>query len=320
MDIRYIAHGLDLRCDFALPGMTPAGEEAVPACALPSVTLHIDSVAQLADRWSGPHDAPLWRGRLGDGCELTIERGADDDTLFTYGQRARFHLDASRSSLTCVPRASGLHWQRTLLTKVLADVSLLRGHEALHASAVDSPHGAVAMVAPPGAGKTTLALELMRRGHRLLADDVLTLADGPHGPVAHGASPHMNLAAEHHAAATPLVDTLGRLANERWVAARDVVQGPRAVHLICLLERRSGRELGVEPLGSGPLALAPYMLGLEDGLLRERARFALYAELASSATLLRLSCDNRDSPAEIADLVELAATDAPALAAGGSLA
>jgi hypothetical protein len=310
MEARYVAHGLDLRCDFPLAGLSPAVDDD-----LPRVALQLATPAQLAGCWSGSCRAPTWRGRLGDGCELIIERGGAGDMLFTYGERARFHLDAGKGVLTCAPRTAGLHWQRALLTKVLADVGLLHGSEALHASAVDSPLGAIAIVAPSGAGKTTLALELMRRGHALLTDDVLTLSEGPDGFVAHPATPHMNLAAEHYAAATPLVDTLGRLGHERWVAARSVARRPRPVHGICLLERRMGLTRKVVSVSSGPLALAPYMLGLEDDPQRERARFALYADLAGSATLLRVSCDSADPPADVADLIVRALTgDAPPVA------
>lgn len=312
MDARYVAHGLDLRCDFALPGMTTTAADCPPA-----VTLRLAPPARLADYWSGSCARPPWRGRLGDGCELLVERGGAGDMLFTYDQRAWFHLDASKSSLTCAPRAAGLHWQRVLLTKVLADIGMVRGSEALHASAVDSPNGAIAILAPPGAGKTTLALELMRRGHALLSDDVLTLSDGPNGPLAHPATPHMNLAPGHHAVAASLADTLGRLGHERWVAARTVARASRRVHGICLLERRPGLTLGTHTLPPSPQALAPYMLGLDNDHARQRARFALYAELTASATLLRLSCDSGDRPAEIADLIERALADEPSLAAAG---
>jgi hypothetical protein len=315
MEARYVAHGLDLRCDFPLAGLSPAADDD-----LPNVTLQLATPGRLAGRWSGACAAPVWRGRLGDGCELIIARGRAGDMLFTYGERARFHLDASRHLLTCAPRAAGLHWQRALLTKVLADVSLVHGSEALHASAVDSPRGAIAIVAPSGVGKTTLALELMRRGHALLTDDVLTLREGAEGLVAHPATPHMNLAAEHYAAATPLVDTLGRLGHERWVAARSVAARPRPVHGICLLERRMGLARGVSTVSSGPLALAPYMLGLDDDPQRERARFALYADLASSATLLRVSCDSAVSPADVAGLIERALDGEMRPAAVGSAA
>src|SRR5450759_3777566 len=155
----YIAYGLALRSSFRLPGMVTTDEEGLPPLALELVT-----PAQLAAMWSGPDGMPVWRGCLGDGSDLTIERGTAGDLLFANGDRARFRLDPSVRSLSCAPRRAGLDWQRTLLTKVLSSIAVMRGYEALHASAVDSPWGAVAIAAPSGMGKTTLALELMARG------------------------------------------------------------------------------------------------------------------------------------------------------------
>jgi hypothetical protein len=97
--------------------------------------------------------------------------------------------------------------------------------------------------------------------------------------------------------------------GERWVslAGRAWSGGDTAdtVSLICLLERlpTSGRRL--EPLPSMPLPLGPYMLGLPgEPRERERTRFELYADLMDTARLVRLSCEQTASPAELAELVE----------------
>jgi ABC-type glutathione transport system ATPase component len=58
--------------------------------------------------------------------------------------------------------------------------AVLRGREAFHASAVGFRGQAVAMVGETGAGKTSLALQLVRGGMEFFTDDVLALerADG----------------------------------------------------------------------------------------------------------------------------------------------
>ncbi len=316
METRYVAYGLALRSSFRLPGMAPTGEEG-----LPSLTLELVTPAELATVWSGPDGPPAWRGRLGDGSDLTIERGVAGDLLFTHGDGACHRLDPSARSLACAPRRAGLDWQRTLLSKVLSSVSLLRGYEALHAGAVDSPWGVVAIAAPTGMGKTTLALELIRRGWPLVTDDVLTLATGPEGVWAYPGTPHMNIAANPSEGlpSEQIGPTLGLLAGERWVAARETASGARPVHAICLLERSRSLSLGVQMLPPSPLALAPYMLGLLDDPERERRRFELYADLMDSVTLMRLTCDVTDRPADLADLIEQAFTGRPtALAVGGA--
>jgi hypothetical protein len=306
METRYVAYGLALRSSFGLPGMVPADVEGLPALALDLVT-----AAELASMWSGPDGAPVWQGRLGDGSELTIERGTAGDLLFLHGECARHRLDPSRRSLAVAAQRPGLDWQQALLTKVLPIISVTLGYEALHASAVDSPWGAVAIAAPTGTGKTTLALELMRRGWPLLTDDVLALTATPEGVLAYPGTPHMNIAAGSSEGLAPeeVGPTLAVLGGEHWVATRDVACEPRPVHAICLLERRGTASLEVQVLPSNPLPLAPYMLGVLGDVERERGRFELYADLMGSVTLMRLTCDVTVRPSDLADLIEQTCAD-----------
>ena len=79
-----------------------------------------------------------------------------------------------------------------LLGPVLGYVLRLRGLHVLHASAVSlAPSGgdasnnrlpgALAMVGPPGAGKSTMAAAFARRGHGVLTEDVCALCEGGSG-------------------------------------------------------------------------------------------------------------------------------------------
>jgi hypothetical protein len=314
MQTRYIAYGLELRCSFALPGMTPS-----TAGRLPLLNLELATPVELENVWSGTDGPPLWRGRLGDGHDLTIEQGRAGDLLFAYGERARFRLDAELESLLCAPVQAGLDWQRALISKVLSSISVMRGYEALHAGVVDSREGVVAIMGPSGSGKSTLANELLRRGWPLFADDALTLEDVDRTVRAHPGTPHMNLAQElPDAIDTQTVgSTLGILAHERWVVAEKVTQHPRPVRMLCLLERGPGQPLEIRTLPRTPLSLAPYMLGLSIEAERQRSRFNLYADLMESATLVRLTAGLEHPPARLADLVEQALLRHPEPVAAG---
>jgi len=300
MSTRYLANGLALTSSFELPGMLPAEDPDLPALRLQRVTQ-----AELRAAWGGPDGPALWRGRLGDGLDLTIQPGARGDVLFSYAQRAMFLLDRGQQTLSCASRAEGLAWQRILLTKILPSVSVMRGYEALHASAVDSPDGVIAILAPSGAGKTTLALELMRRGLTLVSDDVLTLGASSGGVLAYPGTPHMNLAGDHPGhSAHSVGSTLGVLAGERWLAATASRARPRPVRMVCLLERSAALSLDAHRLPASPMALAPYMLGLHDDHARERQRFDLYADLASSAAIFRITSRSEDDAEDLAELIE----------------
>lgn len=324
METLYAAHGLILRSSFELPGMTPSGPQQ-----LPSLTIELVSHAELERAWSRAEGEPIWRGQLGDGSDLMIERGRAGDLLYTHGDCARHLLDPTMQSLACAPHHRGtldhgapahhgaLEWQRVLATKVISTVSVLRGYEALHASGVDSPLGAVAIAAPTGTGKTTLALELMGRGWPLLSDDVLTLAKAPGGVLAYPGTPHLNVAGSSEDSSTrDIGHTLAVLAGERWVAAHSLGQVARPVRAVCLLERGRGLALAAEVLPPSPLLLAPYMLGLPESAERERRRFELYADLMQGARLISLTAGLQHRPAELADLLESALTGEPLIAAG----
>ena len=300
----YAAFGLALRSDFPLLGMARS-----EADDLSPLTLSLKTPAELQADWSGARASSPWRGRLGDGQDFMMERGVDGDLLFTYGERALFRLDEGRTRLGCAPRdPSALDWQRVLLGRILPNVSITNGREALHASAVETPLGVVAVAAPSGMGKSTLASELVRRGWPLFADDVLTLSPGAEAVNAHPASPHMNLASETAGAARPeeLGTVLATLAGERWTTVRGASSEVRPVAAVVFLERALGLSLEAEPLSPSPLAFAPYMLGLPDDASRDASRFALFSDLAESAALLRLAADLADGPADLAETLERA--------------
>jgi len=338
MQTSYLAYGMQLRCSFALPGMTPQ-----EADGLPELSLRMATPTDVSRLWSGPRE-PAWRGRLGDGLELTLERGGGGDVLFSYGDRARFLLRAQSGmlpqsgTLLCAPAhggapaqevaapaqghasaQEGLDWQRVLCTKVLAAISVILGYEALHAGVVASPSGVVALAGSSGAGKSTLVLELLKRGWQLFADDALIIESVEGEVRAHPGTPHMNLDVDLPDGIDPqmLGQTLGVLAGERWLAAHASVGDPRPVRMVCQLERRLGFRLETAWLPANALLLAPFRLGLQGDRERERRRFDVYADLMKSARLMRLTAGLEHSPAQIAQALERALDGERELASGG---
>jgi hypothetical protein len=280
--------------------MEPREDDALPALAL--------RLAAPEELEGAVEPAWEWRGGLGDGETLTIEGGAGGELLFAYGEQALFLWEPAASTLRCAPREpADPTWLRVLLHRILPDLSMALGRETLHATAVAGPAGVIAVAGPSGSGKSTLAAELVRRGRPFFTDDVLVLEATGDGVIAHPGSPHANFDLEGPAVvdAEGLGEILATLAGERWTAIRDHAVEPRPVAAIVALDR--GGEPGVEPLAAGPLALAPFMIGLpEAGPEREARRFALFANLAESARLLRLGLDLEATPAAGADALEAA--------------
>lgn len=308
----YVAYGLSLRSSFPLPGM--AREHLG---GRPSLDLALETPAELEAAWSGPIGQSPWRGQLGDGQVLKIEWGVGDDLRFAYGDRACFRLGPAGDRLGCAPRdVTRLDWQRVLVNRVLPNVSIAHGNEALHACAVETGLGVVAIAAPSGTGKSTLAGELMRRGRPLFADDVLILSRASGVVEAQAATPHMNVSADAGDCGD-LGETLAEIAGESWLAVQGASSGSRELAAVVILERGPGFALKAKPLPPSPLALAPYMLGLPDDEGRDASRFALYADLAESARLIGLTGGPGDRPAALADALESVLGLSSAHAAGG---
>ena len=80
-----------------------------------------------------------------------------------------------------------------LLGPVLGILLRLRGVTCLHASAVAFGEKAVAFVGSEGAGKSTTAAALARRGHAILSDDVVALAERDGSFFVHPAYPYLCL-------------------------------------------------------------------------------------------------------------------------------
>jgi hypothetical protein len=300
--------GLDLLVDFPVPGLAPAAGHATGS----TVEVFLTSAARLDATWSGAHAPGRWRGLLGDGESFEIERGRDGDLLFHYGRRARFHLSADGGSLSCCPAdVAEPGWLRALVTKVLPNVAIAHGYEALHAAAVCDREGAILIAAPAGVGKSSLALELVRRGYRFLADDVVVLGRGEAVVEAQPAGPFANLPPRAESGAVPHV-LLDPGPVKRWVAIQGAATAPSPVRAVVFLERRPRSLLGAWSMSPSPLPLSPFMLGLPDDEGRDAARFRLYSDLADSARLIRLTAGAGNRPSDLAEtLLRTAAFDEP---------
>lgn len=141
----------------------------------------------------------------------------------------RHILSADGRHALCIPGGCAADaWQRLLIAQVLPFAALLHGLEVFHASAVVIDRSAVAFVGPSGAGKTSVALELCRRGASFLADDVLAvervgeeLLGYPGTPVAgldHAEAQRLELAGERLPEDVVAVNARERLVRLRGAA------------------------------------------------------------------------------------------------------
>ena len=171
--MRFRAGGLTIAAPRPIPGFKSCGaaraDITVATTATPpwvNSSFHLCHRSDNTDALGTPN---LMVVRASEGFRLAYA----DDTIFWIAK------DGRRIWMTW---ATTFEDACTYLTgPVLAFVLRLHGALALHASAVQIGHHALALVGPHGAGKSTTAAALGRRGCPVIADDVLRLTRGREG-------------------------------------------------------------------------------------------------------------------------------------------
>lgn len=109
-----------------------------------------------------------------------------------YGLRFLIR-DGGRVTVDRVDRENPDSWRLFFLGSVLGALCHQRGVFPLHAATVRIEGRTLAIAGAPGAGKSTLAHALSRRGHRLVSDDVTVICDEGSGLEIVPAFPRLNL-------------------------------------------------------------------------------------------------------------------------------
>jgi len=192
----YTLFGLRVSASAALPGLPP-DEAGARADREPAISFVIGRLPEGLERQRGPA-APPWH--------LSPHSDSQGRPMLSIrALPAGHHLRYADGTEFVVERGGGVVWCRWpealslantctyLLGPVMGFLLRQRGFTCLHASAVDVDGGAVLLVAQSGAGKSTTAAALARRGLRVLADDVAVLQ--PAGPAwqVPGAHPQLRL-------------------------------------------------------------------------------------------------------------------------------
>jgi hypothetical protein len=307
------AFGLRLIADVTLPGAW----EGRPLCQpdLPSLQIRSSVATQaIEDSWSGL-EAIGWEGLI-DGAPFVVERGIEGDHRFVHGSQpdrsgassagthAVHHLSADACVLRCAPSdPADPSWWRVVLDSVLFTAALLGGYEALHAGAIATPDGVIAIAAATGGGKSTLLAELLGRGSALMADDVLVLESrGTEAPLAHPAAPLMTIPA----ASIPMLSkgdsprTISSLEDERWIAV-PVHPEPLPLKALVVLDRRPGLQTSLQKIEDPLAPLLGSLMSFPHSPERQRTRFELASVLASKTALWRLTADLDTVPEVLAD-------------------
>ena len=170
----YHAFGLIVASGVPLPGLPEATSRAA------------DLVLESAELPIGGREArPVRRVRLPNGrVAFTVSRWGTR-TLVRFPRLADFLVSSDGRRVSCA--TGGPNRARAAAHLFLAQVIPLalsrQGRFVLHASAVETPAGAVAFLGVAGCGKSTLGASFVREACPLLADDGLLLTE-QHGGLA----------------------------------------------------------------------------------------------------------------------------------------
>jgi hypothetical protein len=241
----YEACGLRLRSELALPGLRRSAGTG----------------AEVAVR-RGPVDGPDGYPSTG----IAAVPGAQADRLAWYG-RARLRVADGEVVADGDDEA---FLRQCVVGPGLGVLLHRRGRLVLHGSAVEVDGRAVVLLGEKGAGKSTTAAALLARGHALVTDDLVALAEPPGGgaPLIAPGPAQMKLwpeAAEAVGVGGETRPFAEGFAKGVWLGAR-LAALPAPVGLVCTLAW--GDRLGLTPIAGAAAfggvfghAYAPRFLG-----------------------------------------------------------
>lgn len=212
-----------------------------------------------------------------------------------------FRIDAALQHIEVAPADPS---RRPLAALLLPGTCLslwlgLRGHAVVHANAVASPSGTIALMGASGAGKSTTTALLASRGWTLLADDALRL-DVQDGRVrCHPGLRQVRLRRSSAAAANLIAAWPRNVSADGRVCLQDVSDGPKgsvALDAVFWLRKR-GAETRTERLRGTEAVLALLGQARLSGWCDGGALTLLTARLSATARALPVfALDTRPGP------------------------
>jgi hypothetical protein len=179
LDFRYCVFGLNLHASHSIPGL----ERVKTSPLIPDVEIYLASAPGPETENSASSEILTYASStlLENGePALRIWQIADGALLrMEYFDGIQFWLDREGKTIWALwPEKLSIEDTATyLLGPVLGLLLRLRGVVCLHASAVAFGNCAVAFAGSEGAGKSTTAAALARRGHAVISDDIVAITE-----------------------------------------------------------------------------------------------------------------------------------------------
>lgn len=293
---RFHAYGLDFLSAIPIPEMRVAEHGSTAGDQDADVTIEVGAVP---DHLPDPINVGI------------VYESSATELLVRIPDVGRYWIqDGQRIVIEPSPEATDHEVRVFLLGTCIGALLHQRGFFVLHASGIGTPDGAVLFTGVSGAGKSTLLAELLRRGYRMMVDDVCAITVGADGhPQVIPSYPRTRLWGE--TAAKLAIETAGltrtrptmdkyerQLPDQFW---DEVAPLRRVYHLA----GSNGDELSLTPLGRiesfQAIRSNTYRDALVDGFALRREHFELASAVARAADVVRVV-----RPVDSFRLVELA--------------
>ena len=292
----YKAYQLNIHADFPIPEFLPAEDSG----AAPDVFIHYGGVPPALENVT---------------AKGVVYQATANQFLLRLNDVARY-LVQNGSEIIVEPAANSLESDVRvfLLGSGIGALLHQRGLLVIHAGAVHTDQGALLFTGHSGIGKSTLLGELMRRGYKMMVDDVCAVTLDPAGqPVVLPGYPRTRLWRD---AARKLEQDI--LAMERTRPSMEKYERqapeqfwdqPDPLHRIYLLTTSNLPELKLEPLPRiqtfNIVLHNTYRQQFLDGLEMRSPHFGLAAAVAKSAGVTRVTRPMHTFQlTELADLIE----------------
>jgi hypothetical protein len=175
----YSLFGLAVRSNLPVPGLSHTEVSPMSPGVRLSLGMSPDSIHGLMHEREEPFYESSFLAPNGDPA-LRIWRIEEGAFLrLSYFDGMQFWVDRKGQNIWgCWPDELSIEDAATYLLGPVLGLSLrLRGVTCLHASAVTLRDQAVAFMGAPGAGKSTTAAAMARKGHMVISDDIVALSE-----------------------------------------------------------------------------------------------------------------------------------------------
>lgn len=285
------AFGLELEGAFRAPGLLDGQAGNGPR----RTAIELVPARVLDSAWPRSEAVRLGELRTTEGrVRLTIDEHPVLGYRLHSAPYGRFLVSRDGGLVRCAPRRSAAwRWQSFLVGQLLPAAAVLHGLEILHASAVIIAGRAVALTGHSRAGKSSVAINLLRRGTPFLADDVVALEPAGDHVLTH---PGPALTSVRHSEAETigpqelgkLGATVGRDEHEVRLAIRRS-PAPAPLGVLYAIDRGGEAvETAFEPASdAGPLLDNPFsgFIASPERLMRQ---LDVYAHVARTTAMFRV--------------------------------